>query len=325
MPIRHLRCIVRVLSIVVWIAAVSIVQAQDVSPILSANQNRASQVTRAQRQDEWFYTGRIVGGKNAAQLRKHAYDLKLKMRSQRAAVLAASAVGESTTQSSIPWTPLGPVPLASDATGNGTQNYNQVAGRATAVAIDPADPTGNTVYVGGAQAGVWQSINPATSNASSVTWTPLTDDPPTLSIGALAIPPGNSNPANSVILAATGEADNPRQAVTFGSQPMPPPARRVSRTQPVTARREALIQISFPSRMRPWTPPIPAGRLHISPSWDSRQPLANRRPPATSGKPRRLAGVGPISRAICQIRRSTPYSSTLLQPWSMWEPMLESS
>src|SRR5271166_5156996 len=36
----------------------------------------------------------------------------------------------------------------------------------------------------------------------------MTDNQATLSIGAIAIQPGNSDPANSVILAATGEADN---------------------------------------------------------------------------------------------------------------------
>ena len=106
------------------------------------------------------------------------------------------------------WTPLGPVPLASDATGDGFQDYHQVSGRATAVAIDPADPTGNTVYIGGAQGGVWKSTNAAASTANSVTWTPLTDDQATLSIGSIAIQPGNSNPAQSVILVGTGEADN---------------------------------------------------------------------------------------------------------------------
>lgn len=110
--------------------------------------------------------------------------------------------------SSVPWTPLGPAPLASDATGNGTQDYHQVAGRATAVAVDPADPTGNTVYIGGAQSGVWKSTNAANSAPNSVTWTPLTDDQATLSIGAIAIQPGNTNVANTVILAATGEANN---------------------------------------------------------------------------------------------------------------------
>jgi hypothetical protein len=106
------------------------------------------------------------------------------------------------------WQPLGPVPLASDASGNGTQDYHQVSGRATAVAIDPADPSGNTIFIGGAQGGVWQSANAANSTASSVTWTPVTDDQATLSVGSIAIQPGNSNPATSVILVGTGEANN---------------------------------------------------------------------------------------------------------------------
>ena len=106
------------------------------------------------------------------------------------------------------WTALGPVPLASDASGNGTQDYHQVAGRATAVAIDPADPTGNTIYIGGAQSGVWKSVNAANITPNNVVWTPVTDDQMTLSIGALAIQPGNEDPAKSVILAATGEADD---------------------------------------------------------------------------------------------------------------------
>jgi len=52
------------------------------------------------------------------------------------------------------WTPLGPVPLASDASGSRVQDYHQVAGRATTVAIDPGDLTSNPVYISGAQAGL---------------------------------------------------------------------------------------------------------------------------------------------------------------------------
>ncbi len=115
---------------------------------------------------------------------------------------------EPSSLSTATWMPLGPVPLASDATGNGTQDYHQVSGRATAVAIDPADATGNTVYIGGAQGGVWKSTNAASNTANSVDWTPVTDDQATLSIGAIAIQPGNTDPAQTVILAATGEADN---------------------------------------------------------------------------------------------------------------------
>ncbi len=158
--------------------------------------------------NEWFFRGRLVPGKPSAKLRHKAYQAKLQMRVQHAAALATLARSPSTPGASTSWTPLGPAPLASDATGNGTQDYRQVSGRATAVAIDPADPTGNTVYLGGAQAGVWKSANAASPPANNVTWTPLTDDQATLSIGAIAIQPGNANPANSVILAATGEADN---------------------------------------------------------------------------------------------------------------------
>jgi uncharacterized membrane protein len=106
------------------------------------------------------------------------------------------------------WTPLGPVPLASDASGTGLQDYHQVSGRATAIAIDPADASGNTVYIGGAQGGVWKSTNAANSSPSSVTWTPVTDDQATLSVGSIAIQPGNSDPTKSVILVGTGEANN---------------------------------------------------------------------------------------------------------------------
>jgi len=159
---------------------------------------------------EWFSHGRTVPGKSAAELRYRAYQAKMLARTARAGRgRAARGNSVSPLQTSTGgWTPLGPVPLASDATGDGFQNYNQVSGRATAVAIDPADPSGNTVYIGGAQGGVWKSANAAASVANDVIWTPLTDDQATLSIGAIAIQPGNSNPASSVIVVGTGEADN---------------------------------------------------------------------------------------------------------------------
>ncbi len=171
------------------------------SPIADADADHVKE------RNEWFYRGRIVRGQPSAELRRRAYQAKLELRAQSARALAVKANGQPSLSSGS-WTPLGPAPLASDASGNGTQDYHQVAGRATAVAIDPADATGNTVYVGGAQAGVWKSTNAANSSATGVTWTPLTDGQATLSIGAIAIQPGNSDPAKSVILAATGEADN---------------------------------------------------------------------------------------------------------------------
>ena len=158
---------------------------------------------------EWFLRGRVIPGKSAADLRHRAYQTKMRARSARwtrAHVLQPNS--QPLPAVSGGWTPLGPVPLASDGTGSGFQDYHQVSGRATAVAIDPADPSGNTVFVGGAQAGIWRSTNAALSVADNVTWMPVTDDQATLSIGSIAIQPRNSDPGKSVILAGTGQGDS---------------------------------------------------------------------------------------------------------------------
>jgi hypothetical protein len=165
---------------------------------IATGKSRAEITKRA---NEWFYRGRATRSRSSAELRRRAYQTKLQMRAQRANLQAA---GQSSLATGT-WAPLGPVPLASDATGNGTQDYHQVAGRATTVAIDSADASGNTVYIGGAQSGIWKSINAANATANGVTWTALTDAQATLSIGSIAIQPGNSDPAKSVILAATGD------------------------------------------------------------------------------------------------------------------------
>jgi hypothetical protein len=195
--------------VLVCFAAVAIARAQDAKQMLGRSPIPDGDGDHVKERNEWFFRGRLVHGKPSAELRRRAYLAKLKMRGQHAAMLAqAVRASESVSLGFGSWVPLGPVPLASDATGTGTQDYHQVAGRATAIAIDPADPSGNTVYIGGAQAGVWKSTNAANVSANSVLWSPLTDDQATLSIGAIGIQPGNTDPTQTVILAATGEADN---------------------------------------------------------------------------------------------------------------------
>jgi hypothetical protein len=136
-------------------------------------------------------------------LRARAIDQKLRMR-------AAQFTGSAPVSGA--WVSLGPLPLPSDASGSGLEDYGFVAGRATAVAIDPNDLSGNTVFLGGAFGGVWKSSNAAdlSLNPSSVTWIPLTDSQATLAIGAIAIQPqsSNPNPASSIVLAGTGETDS---------------------------------------------------------------------------------------------------------------------
>jgi len=154
--------------------------------------------------EQWFARGRTVPGESSAQLRYRAFQQKMQLRQRRALQMSAVANSVSVT----PWLPLGPAPLASDA-GTG-QDYNWVSGRATAVAIDPADGTGNTVFVGGAHGGVWKSTNagPASPSPGSVTWRAVADYAETLAVGAIAIQPGNNNPANSIVLVGTGEPNS---------------------------------------------------------------------------------------------------------------------
>lgn len=152
--------------------------------------------------EKWRLAGRKLRGRNSAILRGHAIQQKLQMRTARRLDSGAPGTG---------WVSIGPKPLPSDASGMGLQDYGFVAGRATAVAIDRNDASGNTVFVGGAYGGVWKSSNAGEVDPSSVIWMPLTDDQPTLAIGTIAVQPQgslNPDPASSVILAGTGETDS---------------------------------------------------------------------------------------------------------------------
>ncbi len=96
-----------------------------------------------------------------------------------------------------------------------TAAYGLVTGRVTAVALDPADTTGNTVYLGTTGGGVWKSTN-AAGAAASVSFAPLTDTlqvfsanagsgaTASLSIGAVSVQPGGTG----VLLAGTGDPND---------------------------------------------------------------------------------------------------------------------
>jgi len=112
---------------------------------------------------------------------------------------------EDQPPSTATWQPLGPTAVL-------TPNYGLVTGRVTAVALDPSDSTGNRLYVGTTGGGVWVAQNAATSIASNVVFTPLTDTlaalsdvrDASISIGALTVQPG----ATGAILAGTGDPND---------------------------------------------------------------------------------------------------------------------
>jgi hypothetical protein len=103
------------------------------------------------------------------------------------------------------WQPLGPMAVV-------TPNYGSVSGRITSIALDPADTTGNRVYLGTTGGGVWLAQNAATASASNVVFTPLTDSTAamsnaldaSISIGAVSVQPGGPG----VVLAGTGDPND---------------------------------------------------------------------------------------------------------------------
>jgi hypothetical protein len=113
---------------------------------------------------------------------------------RRARTAAASSGTPSLTPPGPTWTPLGPDPIPNGQTV-GTEV--SVSGRVTAIAIDPTDATGNTLYVGTAQGGLYRTLD------GGSTWTQLMDSAQSLAIGALTLDPID----HTVLFVGTGEGN----------------------------------------------------------------------------------------------------------------------
>jgi hypothetical protein len=154
---------------------------------------------------EWFFRQRATqNGHIPGQLLIDAFAQNRKMIEERGTFLSARIAPAAITSQLNIWTPLGPQPTAS------TQFYGNVSGRVTALAADTCDATGNTVYAGAADGGVWVSFNALTGKP--VTWQPLTDNEPSLSTGAIAINSAscgtfNGHAQSNLILVGTGESN----------------------------------------------------------------------------------------------------------------------
>jgi hypothetical protein len=158
------------------------------------------------RRAEWFFRPRATqNGHIPSQLLFDAFAQNEKMIQEHGTFLQSRVSADSSIVSQLNmWTPLGPQPTAA------TQFYGNVSGRVTALAADPCDPTGNTVYAGAADGGVWASFNALTG--ASVTWQPLTDTQPSLATGAIAVNPAScgsfsGHAQSTLILVGTGESN----------------------------------------------------------------------------------------------------------------------
>ena len=99
----------------------------------------------------------------------------------------------------LQWVSIGPSPITGGQIGV-TLGTRPMSGRVTALAVHPNDP--NRWLAGGAQGGVWETMN------AGATWAPKTDNQPSLAMGAIAY--AKSNP--TIIYAGTGEANFSRDS-----------------------------------------------------------------------------------------------------------------
>ena len=187
----------RILSVIIALAAclapATLIAQQRPLP----RQVESAKVIR--RRQEWFYQQRAYPHKRIpAGARLKAYQQLRKMqaaqRSQQqkqqtttSATSPSASATFATALSSTSWTLIGPQPTAYPPTSYIT------SGRANALAVDPTNS--NIIYLGGAEGGVWKTTDGGT------TWTPLSDNQPSLAIGSLAIDPKNPQ----TIYAGTGE------------------------------------------------------------------------------------------------------------------------
>jgi hypothetical protein len=167
------------LFVVVLVAAIAPLLAQRLSSYKKkASSPQAAELIR--KRAEWFFRQRATqNGHIPGQLLLQAFAQNQQMIREHGTFLQARMSAASISSQLNVWTPLGPQPTAS------TEFYGNVSGRVTALAADPCDTTGNTVYAGGADGGVWASFNAL--NGNPVTWQPLTDNQPSLSTGAIAL------------------------------------------------------------------------------------------------------------------------------------------
>jgi uncharacterized cupin superfamily protein len=141
-----------------------------------AQEHETGEVGPRQRQ-EWFYHQRAYPNKHTPPgARLHALGQMQIMHQQELSAGLAAAPASS-------WKLIGPQPTHYPMDWG--INFSPTSGRISALAIDPSDTKGNTLYLGGAEGGVWKT----TSGGAS--WTPLTSTQFSLATGAIAVDPNN--------------------------------------------------------------------------------------------------------------------------------------
>src|SRR3989442_9459431 len=94
---------------------------------------------------------------------------------------------------------MGPAPLRIDKNQN-LQGLGPDSGEVVDIAIDPRNTTDQVIYIATNDGGIWKTTTGGVPTNGRVAWEPKTDFMPSLSIGAVALDPGNP----SIVYAGTG-------------------------------------------------------------------------------------------------------------------------
>jgi hypothetical protein len=130
-------------------------------------------------------------------------------RAARSAAQMSPSSAQSQTGATATWQPLGPSAVLSSNFGS---TPVPVTGRVSALALDSSDASDLRLYAGTTGGGVWMAHTADAANASSLSFTPLTDSVEALSgaadasisIGALTVQPGGTG----IVLAGTGDPND---------------------------------------------------------------------------------------------------------------------
>lgn len=170
------------LKMLLWSVAISLVLVTPYVLLPTADPDELAESKEGHPQDrEAYYAQRRLNPYDthyaAAAARLAAYNHMATVQAQvwqgQASALNFSQVHFET------WQAVGPAPITGGQTPpSDFSSPSPVAGRVSSIAIDAID---NAVYVGGAQGGLWRTLNNGTS------WTPLTDYLSSLAIGSIAI------------------------------------------------------------------------------------------------------------------------------------------
>jgi photosystem II stability/assembly factor-like uncharacterized protein len=183
---------------------------EQASPLSAAL--KADSPEQIRRRAEWFYKqrssvkGHIPAG---ARLKAFQHMQRMMVAEGKLALRPDGSYAEVAPQSWLSplsavtstWASIGPTPTT------GGQLFSPVTGRVTTIAVDPSDPTGNTVLIGGAMGGIWRSTD------AGAHWTAVGDQNASLAMGSIAFAPSN----HSVVYAATGESESVAFDIYYGA------------------------------------------------------------------------------------------------------------